>query len=144
MASVLWQWQISNNEFRYIDWKFFRFFDSSLFKSSTLHVSEWIFNKLRKSKMQDCLRCDLERICWKKTFILPWECVPQHEWGWTARNAIARQSFARHFWQQINCSTQILSTARIQLILAKPDSSKWQKKWQLLDTVEQLSFFLRQ
>jgi hypothetical protein len=59
------------------------------------------------------------------------------EWGWTARNAIARQSFARHFWQQINCSTQILTTARIQLILAKPDSSKWQKKWQLLDSVEQ-------
>ena len=61
------------------------------------------------------------------------------EWGWTARNAIARQSFARHFWQQINCSTQILTTAQIQLILAKPDSSKWQKKWQLLDSVEQLT-----
>ncbi len=28
------------------------------------------------------------------------------EWGWTARNVIARQSFARHFWQQINCSTR--------------------------------------
>ncbi len=55
------------------------------------------------------------------------------EWGWTARIAIARHAFARHFWQQINCSTQILSFARIQLILAKPDSSKWQKKWQLLD-----------
>ena len=27
------------------------------------------------------------------------------EWGWTARIAIARQSFARHFWQQIYCST---------------------------------------
>ncbi len=66
------------------------------------------------------------------------------EWGWTARIAIARHAFARHFWQQINCSTQILSFARIQLILAKPDSSKWQKKWQLLDSVEQLSFFLRQ
>ncbi len=37
------------------------------------------------------------------------------------------------------CSTQILTTARIQLILAKPDSSKWQKKWQLLDSVEQLT-----
>ncbi len=49
------------------------------------------------------------------------------EWGWTARNSIARQSFARHFWQEINCSTQNLSTARIQLILAKLDSSKWQK-----------------
>ncbi len=61
------------------------------------------------------------------------------EWGWTARNSIARQSFARHFWQQINCSTQNLSTARIQLILAKPDSSKWQKKCQLLDSVEQLT-----
>ncbi len=47
------------------------------------------------------------------------------EWGWTARNSIARQSFARHFWQQINCSTQNISTARIQFILAKPDSSKW-------------------
>ncbi len=52
------------------------------------------------------------------------------EWGWTARNSIARQSFARHFWQEINCSTQNLSTARIQLILAKPDSS-----------VKQLSLF---
>ncbi len=34
------------------------------------------------------------------------------EWGWTARNSIARQSFARHFWQQINCSIQNLSTAQ--------------------------------
>jgi hypothetical protein len=61
------------------------------------------------------------------------------EWGWTARIAIARHAIARHFLQENNCSTQILSTARIQLILAKPDSSKWQKKWQLLDTVEQLT-----
>ncbi len=58
------------------------------------------------------------------------------EWGWTAQNSIARQSFARRFWQQINCSTQNLSTARIQLILAKPDSSKWQKMCQLLNTVK--------
>ncbi len=36
------------------------------------------------------------------------------EWGSTARNSIARQPFARHFWQEINCSTQNLSTARIQ------------------------------
>jgi hypothetical protein len=49
------------------------------------------------------------------------------EWGWTARNLIAQQSIGQHFWQEINCSTQNLSTARIQLILAKPDSSKWQK-----------------
>ncbi len=35
-----------------------------------------------------------------------------NEWGSTARNLIARQSFARHFWQEINCSTQNLSTAR--------------------------------
>jgi hypothetical protein len=62
--------------------------------------------------------------------------VASPEWGWTARNAIARQSFARHFWQEINCSTQNLSTARIQLILAKLDSSKWQKKWQLFATVK--------
>ncbi len=69
----------------------------------------------------------------------------QVEWGWTARNAIARQSFARHFWQQINCLTQILSTARIQLILAKPDSSKWQKN-DNCSTVSSSwhSFFLRQ
>ena len=65
--------------------------------------------------------------------------VISYEWGWTAQNLIARQSFAWHFWQQINCSTQNLSTARIQLILAKPDSSKWQKKCQLLDSVEQLT-----
>ena len=58
-----------------------------------------------------------------------------YEWGWTARIAIARNAFARHFWQQNYCSTQILSFARIQLILAKPDSSKWQKK---------CHFFLRQ
>ncbi len=51
------------------------------------------------------------------------------EWGWTAQNLIARQSFARHFWQEINWSTQNLSTARIQLILAHLDSSSWQKKW---------------
>ena len=38
------------------------------------------------------------------------------EWGWTARNLIARQSIVRHFWQEINCSSQNLSTARIQLI----------------------------
>jgi hypothetical protein len=46
------------------------------------------------------------------------------EWGRTARIAIARHAIARHFLQENNCSTQILSTARIQLILAKPDSSK--------------------
>jgi hypothetical protein len=49
------------------------------------------------------------------------------EWGWTARNSIARQSFAGHFWQQINCSTRNWSTARIQLILAQLDLNKWQK-----------------
>ena len=57
-----------------------------------------------------------------------------NEWGWTAWNLIARQSFARHFWQEINCSTQNLSTARIQLILAKLDSSKWPKKCRAVDT----------
>ena len=61
------------------------------------------------------------------------------EWGWTAQNLIARQSFAQHFWQQINRSTQNLSTAQIQLILAQLDSSSWQKKWQMVDTVEQLT-----
>jgi hypothetical protein len=35
----------------------------------------------------------------------------KNEWGSTARNLIAQQSFARHFWQEINCSTQNLSTA---------------------------------
>ncbi len=63
------------------------------------------------------------------------------EWGWTARIAIARHAFARHFWQQNYCSTQIISFARIQLILAKPDSSKWQKKWQLLDSSSSCHFF---
>ena len=33
------------------------------------------------------------------------------EWVWTAQNLIARQSIGRHFWQEINCSTQNLSTA---------------------------------
>jgi hypothetical protein len=41
--------------------------------------------------------------------------VKKIDWGSTARNLIARQSFARHFWQEINCSTQNLSTARIRL-----------------------------
>ncbi len=72
-----------------------------------------------------------------------WEAVG--EWGWTARNAIAWQSFARHFWQQINCSTQILSFAQIQLILAKPDSSKWQKNDNCLTVSSSWhSFLLRQ
>ncbi len=35
------------------------------------------------------------------------------EWGSTAWNLIARQSIGGHFWQEINCSTQNLSTARI-------------------------------
>jgi hypothetical protein len=61
------------------------------------------------------------------------------EWGWTAQNSIAQQSFARHFWQQINCWTQNVSTARIQLILAQLDLSSWQKKWQMVDTVKQLT-----
>ncbi len=68
-------------------------------------------------------------------FCAPW----LKEWWWTAQNSIARQSFARHFWQQINCSTQNLSTAQIQLILAQLDSSRWQKKWQMVDTVKQLT-----
>ncbi len=45
----------------------------------------------------------------------------KYERGSTARNLIARQSFARHFWQEINCSTQNLLTARIQFIM----SSSW-------------------
>ncbi len=49
------------------------------------------------------------------------------EWGWTARIAIAQHAIARHFWQEINCSTRNWQTARIQLILAKLDSSKRQK-----------------
>ncbi len=48
-----------------------------------------------------------------------------YEWGWTAQNSIARQSFARHFWQEINCSTQNLSTAQIRLSEDKLDSSSW-------------------
>ncbi len=36
------------------------------------------------------------------------------EWGWTARIAIARHAIARHFWQEINCS----SLARINWIRA--------------------------
>ncbi len=46
-----------------------------------------------------------------------------NEWVSTARNLITWQSIGRHFWQEINCSTQNLSTARIQLILAQPDLS---------------------
>jgi hypothetical protein len=45
-----------------------------------------------------------------------------NEWVSTAQNLIARQSIGQHFWQEINCSTQNLSTARIHLILAQPDS----------------------
>ncbi len=33
------------------------------------------------------------------------------EWVSTAQNLIARQSIGQHFWQEINCSTQNLSTA---------------------------------
>jgi hypothetical protein len=47
------------------------------------------------------------------------------EWGSTAQNLIARQSIGRHFWQEINYSTQNLSTARIKLSRAQPDSSSW-------------------
>ncbi len=66
-----------------------------------------------------------------------------NEWGSTARNLIARQSFAQNFWQEINCSKQNISTARIQWILAKLDSSKWQKSDNC--SVEQLTLkFLRQ
>ncbi len=36
------------------------------------------------------------------------------EWGSTARNLIAQQSIGQHFWQEINCATQNLSTARIK------------------------------
>ncbi len=65
------------------------------------------------------------------------------EWGWNAQNLIARQSIGRHFWQEINCSTQNLSTARIQLILAQPDSSSWHFPKPLLNQLqfEQLIFF---
>jgi hypothetical protein len=47
------------------------------------------------------------------------------QWGWTARNSIAQQSTGQHFWQEINCLTQNLSTARIELSRAQPDSSSW-------------------
>ncbi len=72
-------------------------------------------------------------IWWWKNDLCWWE------WGWTARNSIARQSIGRYFWQEINCSTQNLSNARIQLILAQLDSSSWQKKWPMVHTVEQLT-----
>ena len=68
-----------------------------------------------------------------------WLLTTVREWGWTARIAIARHAIARHFWQEINCSTLFLSTAWIQLILAKLDSSSWQKKCHLLDSVEQMT-----
>jgi hypothetical protein len=45
------------------------------------------------------------------------------EWVSTARNLIARQSIGQHFWQEINCSTQNFSNARIELSRAQPDST---------------------
>jgi hypothetical protein len=58
------------------------------------------------------------------------------EWGSTARNLIAQQSIGWHFWQEINCKTQNLSTAQIHLILAQLDSKSWQKsdKWTTLSS----------
>jgi hypothetical protein len=38
-----------------------------------------------------------------------------NEWGWTAQIAIAQHAIARHFLQEINCSTQNLKTAWIGL-----------------------------
>ncbi len=71
-------------------------------------------------------------IRWESTFKkIPFPVLPirflckLYERGWTARNLIARQSIGRHFWQEINCSTQNLSTDRIQLILAQLDLSSW-------------------
>ncbi len=52
------------------------------------------------------------------------ELINPIEWGSTARNSIARQSIGQHFWQEINCSTQNLSTAQIELIPAKLDLSR--------------------
>ena len=56
------------------------------------------------------------------------------EWGWTARIAIARHAIARHFWQEINCSTRNWQTVRIKLILVKPDSNRWRKYCKLLES----------
>ncbi len=71
-------------------------------------------------------------------------CKDFFEWGWTARNLIALQSIGRHFWQEINCSAQNLSTARIQLILAQPDSSSWQKSDNCSTVSTSWHFFLVQ
>jgi hypothetical protein len=57
--------------------------------------------------------------------IIIYKRIEYNEWGSTARNLIARQLIGRHFWQEINCSTQNFSTARIELSQAQPDSSSW-------------------
>ena len=85
----------------------------------------WMSRKKKKS--QYCVSVYLTFENFKKKIMLDFFLFRiSFEWGWTARIGIARHAFARHFWQQINCSTQILSFARIQLILAKPENVKVQ------------------
>jgi hypothetical protein len=77
--------------------------------------------------------------CWLqnkvKVAVRPKPKMPKYfEWGWTARIAIARHAIARHFWQEINCSTRNWQTVRIKLILVKPDSNRWRKYCKLLES----------
>jgi hypothetical protein len=46
------------------------------------------------------MQLNLSKLKWSSWCVL-------REWGWTARNLIARQSTGRHFWQEINCSNGV-------------------------------------
>ncbi len=117
MLGLDWKWHFLNSFC--ITFIFAYKHDSSLFIDVYNKSSNYLLYLISKKKMGKHYFSACHNVALKFTI--------QLEWGWTAQNSIARQSFARHFWQEINCSTQNLSTARIQLILAKLDSSKWQK-----------------
>ena len=94
------------------------------FFSSFLFSFLLLLSKVKRSNFRDCV-CYLILIF-----------IKQNEWGWAARNLIAQQSIGWHFWQEINCKTQNLSTAEIHLILAQLDSKSLQKsdKWTTLSS----------
>ncbi len=130
-------------------WFFLTFSESDLTKSASQISLEWIWlhSRLIRSRGNGNNKTNLKALplnvsddIWRKKIFLMKQLFKvfnvepilqfnyyfmtyQPEWGWTARNLNARQSIGRHFWQEINCSTQILPTARIQLILAQPDST---------------------
>ncbi len=98
-------------------------FEYSVSFCSHLHFTSPTPRRWRVLKFLFTFKLRLERLFITCCFsnLLLWKFIPISftEWGSTARNLIARQSFARHFWQEINCSILFTINCVEQLTFSK-------------------------